>query len=75
MKHLIRLDYAIAGIIALSAALLLFFFMNGLKGIFASPKLFSEVSPVGIFVIFGIMVFGSIYLLGTAGSIFRETVR
>ncbi|MFH1391315.1 MAG: hypothetical protein ABIH20_03330 [Candidatus Diapherotrites archaeon] len=70
MKPKQTIFLAIGLLVVFGSFVLLSFFTN-LQQIFTINDVFSESSPMGIFAIFAIIVFGGIYLFNTAGHVIK----
>ena len=75
MERTIKLFGIVAGIFAIFASIALFAYFGDFQGVLLGDKLFSQVNPIGVFAIFGILLFAGIYFFTVAGHIIKEAVK
>ena len=75
MERTIKLFGIVAGIFAIFAAIALFSYFGNFQGVLLDGELFSAANPIGVFAIFGILLFAGIYFFTAAGHIIKEAVK
>ena len=70
-----KIIYFAIGMLTLFASFVLLSFLTSFQQVFKLENALSNSSPVGILVIFGLFLFGSIYLLNSAVHILKSVVK
>jgi len=70
-----KIIYFAIGLLTLFTAFVLLSFLTSFQQVFKLENAMSNSSPVGILVIFGLFLFGSIYMLNSAVHILKGVVK
>jgi len=75
MDRTIKLFGIVAGIFAIFFSIALLSYLGVFQSVLLDGKLFSTSSPIGVFAIFAMLIFGGIYFFTAAGHVIKETVK
>ena len=70
-----KVIFVAIALFAIMASLSLLSYLNSLQRAFTFDTLLSHASPIGVLAIFGILLFGGIYLFNASAKIIKQAVK